>query len=281
MNNEFTVTGVIGYPISHTVSPKMHSFWMSRYGVKGYYIPLKVKPDDLEKALQLLCVIGFKGVNITIPHKEKAAALVDEIDDISKKIGAINTIIIRENGKLEGINTDVFGFRQNLESAGFKAKEEDFALVVGAGGGARAVVSALQEMGVSNIGVFNRSKSRAEKCAKDLSVKNIEIITGGLDEIEKFIPLTSLLVNATPLGMKGQDRLDIDITKLPVTAWVTDLVYNPLETELLRKAKARGCKTVDGLGMLLHQGRKAFSCWFSIEPEVTDELRKEILVEIL
>ncbi len=269
------VAAVIGWPIGHSLSPRLHGFWLQHYGIDGAYIPLAVEPENFERVFRALPGLGFAGVNVTIPHKEAALACCDEADDVARRIGAANTITVREDGSLLAQNSDVFGFAENLRTSlpEWEATRGP-AVVVGAGGAARAVYVALMDMGCPEIRLVNRSPQRAETLTHDL---------GGpfrvLPWTERAAALedAALLVNTTALGMSGQVALDLDLDRLPFDAVVTDIVYTPLETPLLTAAKAHGNRIVDGLGMLLHQGRPGFANWFGAEPEVTDELRAFVL----
>lgn len=266
---------MIGWPIGHSLSPRLHGFWLQHYGIDGAYIPLAVEPENFERVFRALPGLGFAGVNVTIPHKEAALACSDEADDVAQRIGAANTITVREDGSLLAQNSDAFGFAENLRTS---LSDWDPitgpAVVVGAGGAARAVCVALMDMGCPEIRLVNRTPQRAETLTGDL---------GGTFRIlpwaERAAALddAALLVNTTALGMTGQIALDLDLDHLPPAAVVTDIVYTPLETPLLTAAKARGNRIVDGLGMLLHQGRPGFAKWFGTEPEVTEELRAFVL----
>lgn len=271
------IAGVMGWPIGHTLSPKVHGYWLHQYGVDGVYIPLAVDPARLEQALGALPVLGFRGCNLTIPHKELAVKIVDRIDPLAQRVGAVNTIVVDEDGRLSGKNTDVYGFQENLMAAGFQPLSgSKTAAVLGAGGAARAIIVALQEFGYSEIRLVNRSTKRAEQCAKDLSeggtlkIFSWENVTQATKNVE-------VLVNATPLGMKGQPVLDIDLSNLSPQTWVTDIVYTPRLTDFLLQAKKKGQPIVDGLGMLLHQARPGFFAWFGVDPKVTDSLRRFVL----
>jgi shikimate dehydrogenase len=267
--------GVMGWPIGHSKSPALHGFWLREHGLDGSYTALAVKPEDLSNALKSLKNNGFAGVNLTVPHKEAALKLVDELSPVSKMIGAVNTIFVRDDGALFGTNTDAFGFIENLRqhSTGFNAARGP-AVVLGAGGAARAVCAALKDAGAAEIRVINRTPARCEALAKDFApvVKPI-----AWSEVSKHLSDAALLVNATSLGMTGQPPLNVDLTTLPQSALVTDLVYAPLETDLLKTARARGNPTVDGLGMLLYQAQAGFEGWFGVKPEVTPALRAAVL----
>lgn len=266
MMNSPPLAGVMGWPIGHSRSPRLHDFWMREHKIVGFYVPLAVPPERLEQALRALPSLGFRGVNLTLPHKEAALGLVDEIEPLARRIGAVNMVTVRADGTLEGRNTDAYGFAENLRAAGYKPNGP--ATVLGAGGAARAVVVALQEMACPEIRLVNRTRERAAKLAAELGC-----VVGD----ETALKDSLILVNATSLGMPGQPSLEIDLAPLSPEAWVTDIVYTPLETDLLRRARARGLRTVDGLGMLLHQARPAFAAWFGAEPQVIPELRQAVL----
>ena len=269
------LAGVIGWPVSHSRSPRLHGYWLERIGIDGAYLPLPVAPENLESVLRALPKMGFRGCNLTVPHKEAVLALVDELEPLAQRIGAVNTIVVAEDGGLIGRNTDAFGFLENLRR-GCPAWNPTAApaLVLGAGGAARAVVAALMDAGVPEIRLANRSRDRAEQLAADLG-DPIRVV----DWSERNVAQagTGLLVNTTTLGMTGQSMLDLDLTELPLTALVNDIVYAPLETELLAAARLRGNPIVDGLGMLLYQAVPGFEAWFGVRPEVTPELRNFVL----
>ena len=272
MAEKFTKAAVIGFPIGHSLSPVIHNHWIAQYGLRGQYDAHAVPPEHLKESLLRLIEDGYSGFNITIPHKQTIMALCDEIDATARAIGAVNTLSAGEDGKLRGYNTDAFGFIENIRQF---APDFDFAygaaLVIGAGGAARAVVYGLQQAGAKKIRIANRTREHAEKLAHDFGVEVASCGTGveGLKDV-------ALLINTTPLGMKGQPPLGFDVSLLPPGIVVNDIVYNPLETVLLRDAAARGLKTVDGLGMLLHQARPAFEKWFGVRPEITVELREKL-----
>jgi shikimate dehydrogenase len=257
------LAGVIGWPIAHSRSPRLHGFWLDRLGIDGAYVPLAVRPDDLALTLRLLPRLGFRGCNLTLPHKEAALGLVDTLSTRAARIGAINTVIVGPDDKLTGDNTDGFGFIENLKAAGVDPAAGT-AVVLGAGGGARAVVAALLDAGAPKVAVANRGAARAEALARALGSK---VTTAPWERRAEALAGAALLVNTTSLGMTGQPPLEIDLARLPPGAAVSDLVYVPLETPLLARAKARGLKSVDGLGMLLHQARPGFAAWFGREPE--------------
>ena len=264
------LAGIMGWPVSHSLSPRLHNEWLRRYGIDGAYVPLPVRPDDLAAALRTLPKLGFQGCNLTIPHKETALQIVNSLDDTARRIGAVNTIVVHPDGQLEGRNTDAFGFAENLRQGGFTGAAQ--ALVLGAGGAARAVIVALQDLGVSKILLANRTPARAEALAQDFPF--ISVIAW--EQIAAHLSATNLLINTTSLGMAGQPDLVIDLLPLPPTALVTDIVYTPLQTGLLQQAAARNLRTIDGLGMLLHQARAGFKAWFGQDPVVDEELKKDL-----
>lgn len=265
------VVGVMGWPIAHSLSPRLHNYWLEKYGIDGILVPLAVPNDQAESAFRILGDLGFVGTFVTLPHKEKAFACADEVDAAARRLGAVNMLTVRSDGSLYGQNTDGFGFLENLrEGAPTWRGDAGPATVLGAGGAARAVIGALIDAGVPEIRVINRTLARAEKLVEDFSgplvVQPWEMRAEALAE-------TCLLVNTTQLGMEGQPSLELDLSALPKEAIVNDIVYTPLTTPLLRDAALRGNTTVDGLGMLLHQARPGFSAWFGVEPEVSDDVR--------
>lgn len=267
--------GVMGWPVEHSRSPALHGFWLKTYGIDGSYDRLPVAPDDLKTALAGLHRDGFSGVNLTVPHKESALSLVDALTSEARRIGAINTIFISVDGKLQGANTDGYGFITNLRT-GAPAYEPAAgpAVVLGAGGAARAVCCALQDAGVPEVRVINRTMARAEALAQALGRPLVSVPWENIGDAMKD---AALLVNTTTLGMKGQPALEIDLALLPITAVVNDIVYVPLETPLLAAARARGNHVVDGLGMLLYQAQLGFEGWFGVRPDVTPALRAHVL----
>src|SRR5579875_2473033 len=259
---------VMGWPVAHSLSPAVHGYWLRHYRIDGAYTREAVRPEELAAALRRLRSEGWRGCNLTIPHKEAALRLVDRV------VGAVNTVVI-EDSRLAGYNTDGFGFIENLRQAivGFDAKAGP-AVVLGAGGAARAVVDALSEAGAPQIRIANRSLERARTLARYLGGA-IEPVPW--EERAAALAGAALLVNTTSLGMENQPPLELDLARLPPTAVVNDIVYVPLETALLKAAKARGHRVVDGLGMLLHQARPGFERWFGVMPDVTPELRGAVL----
>ncbi len=264
--------GVIGWPVSHSLSPKLHGYWLEKYRIDGSYEALPVEPERLGDALKELSDQGFAGCNLTLPHKELAVALVDEIDDNARAIGAVNTIIFA-GGKIKGSNTDAYGFIENLKS-GASLKRKNKAVVLGAGGASRAVCKALADEGYAHILLLNRTPSKARKLASQISDS---IFCEEWEKRDAVLENADLLVNATSLGMQGKEPLLINIDALPREAVVTDIVYTPLITPLLAEAKTRGNTIVDGLGMLLHQAVPGFEAWFGVRPVVDDNLRRQVL----
>jgi len=269
------LAGVFGWPVNHSLSPRLHGYWLARYGIDGAYVPLAVEPDDFETALKTLPKLGFRGANVTVPHKQAALALCDEVDALAERIGAVNTVVFTPEGRLRGSNTDAFGFLENLNQ-GAPAWRADggAAVVIGAGGAARAVIAALVDVGVPQVRLVNRTLGRAEALSRDLG-GSLSVVPW--PERNQSLDGANLLVNTTTQGMAGKPPLDLDLDSLPGDTLVTDIVYTPLCTKLLADAQARGNPTVDGLGMLLHQARPGFAQWFEHEPEVDGELRSFVL----
>jgi len=264
------VAGVMGWPVAHSLSPRVHGYWLRRYGIDGAYIPMAVPPSDIADALRALPKLGLSGCNVTVPHKEAALACVDEVSDIARRIGAVNTIVVRSNGALFGTNTDADGFRNNILAAvpGWNAADGP-AVVLGAGGAARAVVAALVDDGCPEVRVVNRTANRAERLAKDIGGP---VFAHAWSENADAMDGAAIAVNTTTLGMTNQPPLNVDIAALPLSAVVADIVYSPLRTAFMTGASDRGNTVVGGLGMLLHQARPGFAAWFGVEPDVTDEL---------
>ena len=268
------LAGVIGHPVGHSRSPRLHGHWLHTRGIIGHYVPLDVAAADLPAVLRLLPRIGFRGVNVTIPHKGAVLALADDVTPLARKVGAANTLTF-VNGTIHADNTDGYGFMANLRDGAPKWRPGDGpALILGAGGAARAIIVALADAGTSEIRLVNRTRARAEELAAEL---------GGplrvLDWSERATgaECAALVVNTTALGMQGQPPLGFPATALAPETVVTDIVYTPLVTPLLASAHDRGCTVVDGLGMLLHQAAPGFARWFGEVPEVTPELRAHVL----
>ncbi|HEY4470006.1 MAG TPA: shikimate dehydrogenase [Stellaceae bacterium] len=275
------LAGIMGWPVTHSRSPALHNFWIDEHGIDGAYVPLAVPPERLEQALRALPALGFRGCNLTLPHKQAALGIVDKLEPLARRIGAVNTIIVMPDGSLEGRNTDAFGFRENLrERAPDWTPSRGPAVVLGAGGGARGVIAALIEARVEEIRIVNRTLARAERVASDLAAPAARITALPWNDIDPALRDAGLLVNTTSLGMNGEPDLEIDLSPLPPAAVVADIVYVPLETPLLALARQRGHRIVDGLGMLLHQGRPGFEAWFGSPVQVTRELRAAILTTL-
>ncbi len=268
--------GVVGWPVSHSLSPRLHGYWLDKYNIVGEYLPYAVKPEALGEFLNSLAKKEITGLNLTVPHKEIALPFLDEIDEVARKIGAVNVITVQKDGRLFGRNTDGIGFLTNLKtSAPIWSSNGAVAVIIGAGGAARAAIVSLLDDGISEIRLINRTRDRAEKLAEIYNDPRITVCDW--QDRSKNMAEAALLVNTTSLGMKGQPPLDIDLSELPLTAVVYDIVYNPLETPLLKQAKLRGNPYVDGLGMLLYQAAPAFQGWFGRVPEVDQDLRHYIL----
>ncbi len=272
------LAGVLGWPVSHSLSPRLHGYWLQLYGIDGAYLPLGVPPASLEGVVRALVDLGFRGFNVTLPHKEPLLALCDEVTPEAQRIGAVNTVVI-DGDRLQGGNSDAFGFAENLCTEAVTWRPESGpAVVIGAGGAARAVIAALQDLGVTEVRLANRTEARAADLADALAAPQrppIRLVPWS--EREEALAAAGVLVNTTSLGMAGQPALDLALDALPAEALVTDIVYAPLETPLLAAARARGNPVVDGLGMLLHQARPGFEAWFGRAPEVTAELRAFLL----
>jgi shikimate dehydrogenase len=270
LSGKAKVAGLIGWPVAHSRSPRVHGYWLAEHGIDGAYVPLPVAPDKLEVAVRGLAAAGLRGVNVTIPHKQAVMALCDAIDDTACRIGAVNVLIF-DDGRIRGTNTDSFGFMANLKAGApnYGAAKAP-AVLLGAGGGARAVAAGLLDAGLPELRLCNRSRDRAAQLAEDIGGP---ITVVPWEERAAALAGSGLLVNSTSLGMTGQPPLDMPLDDLDPGAVVCDLVYSPLETALLAAARARGCTGVDGLGMLLHQARPCFTAWFGPDPQVTPALR--------
>ncbi len=274
MSGKARVAGVMGWPVGHSRSPRLHTYWLGRHGVDGAYVPLAVAPDTLEAALCGLPALGFVGANVTIPHKEAVMPFLDEIDASAVRVGAVNTIVV-VGGRLHGSNTDGFGFIENLKvgAPAWRAAAGP-AVVIGAGGAAKAVAWALIDAGVPALRIVNRTVARAENLAAALGPRATAV---AWEDRDAALGDAALLVNASALGMGGHPPLDLDVAALPASAVVNDIVYVPLDTPLLAAARARGNTAVDGIGMLLHQGRPGFRAWFGTDPAVDAALRAHVL----
>jgi shikimate dehydrogenase len=269
------LAGVMGWPVGHSLSPRLHNYWLDLHGLDGAFVPLPVAPEHFAHALRLLPLVGFSGVNITVPHKEAALEAIDIVEPIAHRIGAVNTVTVQDDGALKGTNTDAAGFTAHLMETvpGFDPKSGP-CVIIGAGGAARAVAVALQDIGAGEIRIVNRTLARAETLALALG-HGVRVVdwTGRAQALAG----ASLVVNTTTQGMVGEPALDLSLDSLPPHAVVFDIVYTPLETPLLAIARRRGNPVVDGLGMLLHQAVSGFEAWFGVRPVVDDALRVHVL----
>jgi shikimate dehydrogenase len=268
------LAGIIGWPVEHSRSPRLHGFWLERHAIDGAYIPLAIRPEHFATAVRGLMQAGFAGANVTIPHKRAAFALCDSMDPSGQRAGAVNTLVFRD-GKIEGSNTDGWGFLANLRAHGVDPAAGP-ALVLGAGGAARAVAEALLGTGVT-VTIANRTPEHAEALARDLP--GLRVVAW--DRRSDVLPDHALVVNATSLGMQGHPSLHLDLARAARSLAVADIVYVPLETPLLAAAAAHGLRAVEGLGMLLYQAVPGFRAWFGVEPEVDAALRRFVAADLL
>jgi shikimate dehydrogenase len=279
VSGQARIAGVLGWPVAHSLSPRLHGVWLAKYGIDGAYIPLPVRPEDVVEALRMLPKMGFRGANVTVPHKEAACRAVDRRTDRAHRIGAVNTVIVEEDGALLGDNTDGYGFLENLrQGAPAWSAAAGRAVVLGAGGAARGVVAALIDAGVPEVVVLNRTAERARRLAAEMG----PAVTGDvLDAAPDWLGDCHLLVNTTSVGMAGGTASAggtiVDLEMLAAGAIVNDIVYTPLVTPFLEAARRTGHHVVDGLGMLLHQARPGFKAWFGVAPEVDEDLRVRML----
>lgn len=272
---ETGLAGVMGWPVAHSKSPRLHGFWLQQLNVDGAYLSLPVSPEKLLDKVAGLPALGFRGVNLTIPHKEAVMPLCENLDETARRIGAVNTIVVEEDGALQGINTDAFGFIENLRQNSSWTAAAGAAVLLGAGGAARAVAVALSDAGVRDLRIVNRTSERVQTLIGSTAIKNASFVSW--DERHQALDGAALVVNATSLGMQGNPSLDLNLDALPTTAVVNDIVYAPLQTPLLAAATARSNPVVDGLGMLLYQAVPSFEAWFGVRPDVTKELREFVL----
>lgn len=255
------LAGVIGWPVAHSRSPRLHGFWLEQHGIDGAYLPLAVRPQDFSLAVRGLVAAGFRGANVTIPHKEAAFALCDTVEDSAREAGAVNTLVF-EDGRITGRNTDGIGFLANLRQHGIDPAAGP-ALLLGAGGAARAIAAALRGLDVA-VTLSNRTRARAESLAQALpGCRVLDWKAVGAATADH-----ALIVNTTSLGMSGHEPLDIDLSRAATGTGIADIVYVPLETPLITAARAHGLKTAPGLGMLLHQAVPGFASWFGVTPVV-------------
>lgn len=276
MSGPTRLAGVIGWPVSHSLSPRLHGHWLKEYSIDGSYIALPVERTDFSTAIGSLQREGYRGVSVTVPHKEAAFAIAHRVDAAAKAAGAVNQLVFHDDGTIEGLNTDAPGLAASLREGGVSLDGKP-GILLGAGGAARAAVLALADLGASEIRILNRDRHRAEVLVSNLSSSvDVDLVPMALDDWRKVAGDTALVVNATSAGMKDTLSLDVALEALPKTAVVCDIVYNPLETGLLKCARALHLKTVDGLGMLMHQAVPAFKAFFGVEPKVTSALRHEL-----
>ena len=278
MAHKYVMAGVMGWPVAHSRSPTIHNHWIRQYGLQGAYGLFSVQPDKLEDAIRGLPALGLAGCNITIPHKVNAMKLMDVVDPLARRMGAINTIVVTPEGALHGFNNDGFGYIQSLLDAKPDWKADAGPVtVLGAGGAARAVVLSLLDQGATEIRLTNRTRGKAQALCDEFG-SGIQVV----DWSERHDALNgvALLVNTTNQGMHGEPELDLQLDQLPTTALVSDAIYVPLETALLRNARLRGNATVNGLGMLLNQARPAFNAWFGVMPEISPELVQAIMATL-
>ncbi|MFN3935962.1 MAG: shikimate dehydrogenase [Gemmobacter sp.] len=269
------LAGLIGSPVAHSRSPALHGYWLRRYGIRGHYIPMDVSQADLRDVLSFLPRLGFVGLNVTIPHKETVLSLADVVTDRAALIGAANTLIFRKDGKIHADNTDGTGFMASLRQAVPEWVPSDGpAAVFGAGGAARAVLAALLEAGVPEIRVANRTRNRADNLRSDFGAR---IVVVDWVQATSMLPDAVTVVNTTSLGMTGKPEFRTSLDTINPRAVVTDLVYTPLQTPFLQRAAELGCRTVDGLGMLLHQAAPGFERWFGKRPDVDAATRAAVL----
>lgn len=274
LSGKARVAGISGWPVSHSRSPRLHGFWLEQYGIDGAYIPLPIHPDNYATAIKGLAAAGFAGANVTIPHKLAAFAICDTVDATAHRAGAVNTMVFQD-GKITGSNTDGWGFVANLRHHGVDPGAGP-ALLLGAGGSARAIAAALQDEGVP-VTIANRTRERAEQLGRDLPGLRV------LDWSARSAALAdhALVVNTTSLGMGGEGDLGLDLGRASSSMAVADIVYVPLETSLLAQAAKHGLKPVEGLGMLLYQAVPGFEAWFGVKPVVDDALRRFVAADLL
>jgi shikimate dehydrogenase len=269
------LAGVIGAPIGHSRSPALHNHWLAQHGIAGFYVPLEVAPEHLESVIRTMPRMGFVGANVTIPHKEQVMKLADLVTDRAALMGAANTLIFRADGKIHADNTDGYGFIENLRQGapGWEPKAGP-AAVIGAGGAARAVVASLIDVGVTDIRLTNRTRTRSDVLRQEFGTK---ITVFDWVKAGNALEGAATVVNASSLGMTGKAEFRVPLDALSPDTVVTDLVYTPLDTEFLKRAAEMGCQTVDGLGMLLYQAVPAFERWFGVRPDVDDAARAAVL----
>ena len=272
--NSFGIAGLLGWPVAHSRSPVIHNHWLAQYGISGRYVLFAVPPERLEAAVRGIAVLGLRGCNVTTPHKQAIFPLLDRVDDLARRIGAVNTVVVEKDGTLSGFNNDGNGFIQSLRDADPKwTPASGPILVLGAGGAARAVVASLAAQGATEIRLANRTSAKAQDIAKVVG-SVVKVVPW--EERADALDGVALLANATSLGTADKPPLEIALDRLPRSALVGDLIYIPPETPLLAAARMRGNVTVNGLGLLLNQARPAFKAWFGVMPDITPALRQAI-----
>jgi shikimate dehydrogenase len=272
--NDFGIAGLLGWPVAHSRSPVIHNHWLARYGIAGRYVLFAVPPEKLEAAVRGIATLGLRGCNVTTPHKQAIFPLLDRVDELARRIGAVNTVVVDQDGALSGFNNDGNGFIQSLRDADARWRPDSGPiLVLGAGGAARAVVASLAAQDAKEIRVANRTRDKAQDIA-DAVGSVVKIVPW--EQREDALDGVALLANATSLGSAGKAPLEMALDRLPRHALVGDLIYVPRETPLLAAARQRGNVTVNGLGLLLNQARPAFNAWFGVMPEITPELIRAI-----
>jgi shikimate dehydrogenase len=270
----FGIAGLLGWPVAHSRSPVIHNHWLAHYGIPGRYVLFPVPPEKLEAAVRGIATLGLRGCNVTTPHKQAIFPLLDRVDELARKIGAVNTVVVEKDGTLAGFNNDGNGFIQSLRDADPPWRPDSGPIVVlGAGGAARAVVASLAAQGAREIRVANRTVDKAKEIADAVGTV-VKVLPW--EQREEALEDIALLANATSLGMAGKPPLDMSLDRLSKSALVGDLIYIPPETPLLVTARLRGNITVNGLGLLLNQARPAFNAWFGVMPEITPALRQTI-----
>ena len=272
--NPFGIAGLVGWPVAHSRSPTIHNYWLDHYKIPGRYVLLPVPPEKLSIALPGLAALGFRGCNVTTPHKQAVMPMLDRVDELARRIDAVNTIVVEKDGTLTGFNNDGNGFVQSLRDAKADWRPDAGPIVVlGAGGAARAVVASLAAQGAREIRLVNRTFERAQGIAKEFGPP---VAAFAWEQRNDALADVALLANATNQGMAGKPALDISLDRLPPHALVGDLIYIPPETPLLAAARARGNMTVNGLGLLLNQARPAFQAWYGVLPDITPGLLRAI-----
>ena len=275
IDNAPYLAGVIGHPISHSKSPKLHNYWLTKYKINGFYVPFSVTTEKLKSSIEGLIDLGFKGVNVTIPHKTNVLTYADSVTDRASLIGAANTLYFSKNGKIHADNTDGYGFIQNImdEIPNFDFYDKT-AIIYGAGGSSRAIASALISNGIKEVGISNRTRSKAQIISENLGAKVSVVDWRNAPEM---VGEVDILINATSMGMVGQPDFSQPISRAKKTTLVVDIVYNPLVTDLLKEAKKLNLKTVGGIGMLINQAVPGFEHWFQKTPVIDDDIRKFII----